>query len=52
MAPGAVVPLHEHTAFEQTYVLEGRLTDHEGECGRPVCVAAGGEKFFIEKGER
>ena len=25
--------LHEHTALEQTYVLEGRLTDHEGECG-------------------
>ena len=33
LAPGAVVPLHEHTALEQTYVLEGRLTDHEGECG-------------------
>ena len=33
MAPGAVVPLHEHTALEQTYVLKGTLEDHEGVCG-------------------
>jgi anti-sigma factor ChrR (cupin superfamily) len=33
LAPGAVVPLHEHTALEQTYVLEGALHDHEGVCG-------------------
>ena len=32
MAAGAEVPLHEHTAVEQTYVLEGRLIDHEGQC--------------------
>jgi len=31
--PGAVVPLHEHTALEQTYVIEGTLEDHEGVCG-------------------
>ena len=31
MAPGAVLPLHEHTDIEQTYVLEGRLVDAEGE---------------------
>jgi anti-sigma factor ChrR (cupin superfamily) len=31
MAPGAVLPLHEHTGIEQTYVLEGRLVDEEGE---------------------
>ena len=31
--PGAVVPLHEHRAIEQTYVLEGTLEDHEGICG-------------------
>ncbi len=31
MQPGAVVPLHEHTAVEQTYVLEGSLVDGEGE---------------------
>src|SRR6187549_1378186 len=30
LAPGAVVPLHEHTALEQTYVLEGTIEDHEG----------------------
>jgi anti-sigma factor ChrR (cupin superfamily) len=33
MEPGAVVPLHEHTALEQTYVLSGSLKDDEGECG-------------------
>jgi anti-sigma factor ChrR (cupin superfamily) len=33
LAPGAVVPLHEHTDLEQTYVLEGSLEDHEGVCG-------------------
>jgi anti-sigma factor ChrR (cupin superfamily) len=31
MAPGAELPLHEHVAIEQTYVLEGRLVDEEGE---------------------
>src|SRR5262249_23143119 len=31
--PGAIVPLHEHTALEQTFVLEGTLEDHEGVCG-------------------
>ncbi len=36
MAPGAVLPLHEHVDVEQTYVLEGRLVDEEGE------VRAGG----------
>src|SRR5262249_7760198 len=33
LEPGAVVPLHEHTALEQTYVIEGSLEDHEGKCG-------------------
>ena len=32
---GAVLPLHEHTDLEQTWVLEGSLVDDEGE------VAAG-----------
>lgn len=32
MQPGAVVPLHEHTAIEQSYILEGRFVDEEGEC--------------------
>ncbi|HEY7244783.1 MAG TPA: cupin domain-containing protein [Xanthobacteraceae bacterium] len=31
--PAAVVPLHEHTALEQTNVLEGTIEDHEGVCG-------------------
>lgn len=35
-APGAELPLHEHVALEQSWVLQGRLVDHEGE------VAAGG----------
>ena len=33
MEPGAVVPLHEHTAIEQSYILEGTFLDEEGECG-------------------
>src|SRR5262249_21990400 len=33
LEPGAVVPLHEHTALEQTYVIEGTIEDHEGVCG-------------------
>lgn len=32
MAPGAVVPLHEHTAVEQTWMLEGSLVDEDGAC--------------------
>ncbi len=31
MSPGATLPLHEHQDVEQTYVLEGRLVDDEGE---------------------
>ena len=30
MQPGAVVPLHEHTGIEQTYMISGSLEDHEG----------------------
>jgi quercetin dioxygenase-like cupin family protein len=33
LEPGAEVPLHEHTAIEQTWVIEGRFLDEEGECG-------------------
>ncbi|MBE2321100.1 DUF4437 domain-containing protein [Xanthomonas citri] len=33
MEPGSVVPLHEHTSVEQTYMLEGSLEDAEGSCG-------------------
>ncbi|HET6521290.1 MAG TPA: cupin domain-containing protein, partial [Geminicoccaceae bacterium] len=31
LAPGAVLPLHEHADLEQTFVLEGSLVDDEGE---------------------
>jgi anti-sigma factor ChrR (cupin superfamily) len=30
MAPGAVLPDHEHVKIEQTYMLEGKLVDREG----------------------
>ena len=30
MAPGAVLPDHEHVQIEQTYMLEGMLEDKEG----------------------
>jgi anti-sigma factor ChrR (cupin superfamily) len=32
MAPGARLPDHEHVLIEQTYVLDGRLVDPDGEC--------------------
>src|SRR6185436_10854882 len=31
MAPGAELPMHEHTQLEQSWVLEGSLADEEGE---------------------
>ena len=30
MAPGTILPDHEHVQIEQTYVLEGKLVDKEG----------------------
>lgn len=33
MAPGARLPDHEHVRIEQTYVLEGKLVDDDGEVG-------------------
>jgi anti-sigma factor ChrR (cupin superfamily) len=33
MQPGAIVPPHEHTALEQTFILSGSLKDDEGEAG-------------------
>jgi anti-sigma factor ChrR (cupin superfamily) len=32
LAPGAVIPYHEHPEMEQTYVLEGSLEDDSGVC--------------------
>jgi quercetin dioxygenase-like cupin family protein len=31
MAPGSVLTDHEHTRVEQSWVISGRLVDHEGE---------------------
>jgi anti-sigma factor ChrR (cupin superfamily) len=31
MDAGAILPDHEHTQVEQSWVLEGSLVDHEGE---------------------
>jgi quercetin dioxygenase-like cupin family protein len=31
MAPGSTLTDHEHVELEQSWVLEGRLVDHEGE---------------------
>jgi len=31
LAPGASLPLHEHAAIEQSYVIEGSMVDDEGE---------------------
>jgi anti-sigma factor ChrR (cupin superfamily) len=33
MAPGALLPDHEHVLTEQTYVLQGSLVCGEGTCG-------------------
>lgn len=30
MAPGAILPDHEHVLIEQTYMLEGQLVDRDG----------------------
>ncbi len=31
LQPGASLPLHEHTAIEQSYVIEGGMVDDEGD---------------------
>jgi anti-sigma factor ChrR (cupin superfamily) len=45
MAPGAVLPMHEHTELEQSWVLAGTLVDHEGE-------ATAGSYVWRPKGSR
>ena len=32
LEPGCGIPAHIHEDLEQTFVLEGSLVDHEGEC--------------------
>ena len=44
-APGSELPLHEHTAIEQTYMLEGSIVDEEG-------VAHAGDFVWRPKGNR
>jgi anti-sigma factor ChrR (cupin superfamily) len=57
MEPGAIVPFHEHTGLEQTYMLEGSLEDEEGKAypgsyvwrpggSRHVAVAPNGATFL------
>lgn len=50
LAPGAVLPDHEHVDVEQTYVLEGCLVDKEGPAQGLECKA--GEFIWREKGSR
>jgi hypothetical protein len=37
--PGATLPMHKHPEIEQTYVIEGSFSDHDGICraGEFVC---------------
>lgn len=44
-SPGASLALHRHNDIEQSYILEGSLCDHEGECkaGQFVWRPAGSE---------
>jgi anti-sigma factor ChrR (cupin superfamily) len=44
-APGARLPQHEHVAIEQTYVLQGSLSDHAG-------VATAGNYVWRRAGSR
>lgn len=39
MAPGAVLPEHEHVAIEQTWVIEGHLVDQTGPDTGIECTA-------------
>src|SRR3981081_2655175 len=47
MAPGAVVPLHEHTALEQTFMLEGSMADSEGSWGPGVSLWRPGGNIHV-----
>jgi anti-sigma factor ChrR (cupin superfamily) len=50
LAPGAVLPDHEHVDIEQTYMLEGTLVDKEGPAKGLECKA--GEFIWREQGSR
>ena len=50
LAPGAVLPDHEHVNIEQTYILEGHLVDKEGPA--KGIEARKGEFIWREPGSR
>jgi anti-sigma factor ChrR (cupin superfamily) len=50
LAPGAILPDHEHVDIEQTFVLEGRLVDKEGPAKGIECKQ--GEFIWREAGSR
>jgi anti-sigma factor ChrR (cupin superfamily) len=50
LAPGAILPDHQHVGIEQTYMLEGRLVDKEGPAKDLECKA--GEFVWREQGSR
>ncbi len=50
LAPGAVLPDHEHVKIEQTYMLEGRLVDKEGPAAGLEVIA--GEFVWREPASR
>src|SRR6478736_2105315 len=51
MAPGAVLPDHEHVLIEQTYVLEGSLVDKEGpDAGTFIAIFQIPNKFYEQDG--
>jgi anti-sigma factor ChrR (cupin superfamily) len=49
-APGAVLPDHEHVRVEQTYVIEGRLVDKDGDAAG--LEVGPGEFVWREAGSR
>jgi anti-sigma factor ChrR (cupin superfamily) len=50
LAPGAVLPDHEHVCIEQTYILDGHLVDLEGPA--KGIEAKKGEFIWREPGSR
>jgi anti-sigma factor ChrR (cupin superfamily) len=50
LAPGAVLPDHEHVKIEQTYILEGKLVDKEGSAAG--LTVGPGEFVWREAGSR
>ena len=52
-APGATLPFHRHPELEQSYVIEGSFSDHDGICraGEYVWRTAGSKhETYSEEG--